>query len=593
MIRAAVYARYSSDNQRPESITDQVASCRRLAAQREFNVLEEHVYSDEARSGAQWDRPGLERLKAAAHARQFEVVLVDDLSRLARDNYLMLTLMAELEFAGVRVVSVADGLDTQNAEATLGIQIRGIFNELALRDLKQKTLRGQRGQKERGYFCGEATFGYRSVPVGDTRVDKKGRPRPDGYRMEIDAREAAVVLQIFTMYVNGHGLPGICRKLNETKTPGRYRTSSGWSPSTVTRILGREKYIGKWTWNKTETRRDPRSGRKRHAAKATSEWITVEDEALRIVPQALWDSVQRLRAERHKTWPGAPGQRGFSKAQGTRQEHYPTHLFSGTLQCGVCGAGIGLVAGKKGGYYGCRMRQRHGCSNAVRVQRKLLERVVVAAVQETISTPHAVHAVLRKVEEEVRKQCGDGPEKLRLKEADLGAEERRLSNFVEFVAEGRGSLALAKAIQASETRVEELKVEIASMRAVHESVFRAPPIEWVEDRLRNLRGLLEDHATPSALALRKLLGEVKLEPQYPDIGRPYYVAHTRLGVLDLLDMGACGGPGGGGEAANSGSLVPILSDALGPVNGLGSSCDRSKPVSDPGTHALRWWRRRR
>ena len=57
-------------------------------------------------------------------------MLVDDLSRLARDNYLMLTVLAELQFAGVNVVSVADGLDSHDAEATLGIQIRGIFNEL-------------------------------------------------------------------------------------------------------------------------------------------------------------------------------------------------------------------------------------------------------------------------------------------------------------------------------------------------------------------------------------------------------------------------------------------------------------------------------
>jgi len=65
-------------------------------------------------------------------------------------------------------------------EATLGIRVRGIFNELQLLDLRKKTLRGQLGQKSRGFFVGERTFGYRSVPVGDVRMDKKGRPRPDG-----------------------------------------------------------------------------------------------------------------------------------------------------------------------------------------------------------------------------------------------------------------------------------------------------------------------------------------------------------------------------------------------------------------------------
>ena len=54
------------------------------------------------------------------------MVLVDDFSRLARDNYLMLSVIAELHFEGVRVASVADGLDSEDEEATLGIQIRGI-----------------------------------------------------------------------------------------------------------------------------------------------------------------------------------------------------------------------------------------------------------------------------------------------------------------------------------------------------------------------------------------------------------------------------------------------------------------------------------
>ena len=175
-MRAAIYARYSSENQRPESIDDQVSSCKKLAAQRGFTVDESLIFPDEATSGARSDRKGLAALLAASEAKKFDVVLVDDLSRLARDNYLMLSLMAELHFNGIRVVSVADGLDTGDEEAKLGIQIRGIFNELQLSDLKKKTLRGQMGQKQRGFIVGEATFGYRSTPVGTVRMDKKGRP---------------------------------------------------------------------------------------------------------------------------------------------------------------------------------------------------------------------------------------------------------------------------------------------------------------------------------------------------------------------------------------------------------------------------------
>ena len=165
-MRAAIYARYSSENQRPESIDDQVSACRKLAHERGYVIEDQHIFSDRAASGARKDRQGLGNLLAASECEEFDVVLVDELSRLARDNYLMLSILAELRFNGVQVVSVADGLDTDDEENMLGIQIRGIFNELQLRDLRKKTLRGQLGQKERGFTVGERTFGYKSVPVG-------------------------------------------------------------------------------------------------------------------------------------------------------------------------------------------------------------------------------------------------------------------------------------------------------------------------------------------------------------------------------------------------------------------------------------------
>ena len=72
---AAIYARYSSENQRPESIEDQVTACRRLAGQRGFTIVEEHIYSDQAQSGVRKDRPGLATLLSSAQSGQFQVVL--------------------------------------------------------------------------------------------------------------------------------------------------------------------------------------------------------------------------------------------------------------------------------------------------------------------------------------------------------------------------------------------------------------------------------------------------------------------------------------------------------------------------------------
>ncbi len=71
-MKAAIYARYSSENQRPESITDQVESCRKLAATRGYEISSEHVFSDEASSGSRSDRSGLAALRAAAEQEAFQ-----------------------------------------------------------------------------------------------------------------------------------------------------------------------------------------------------------------------------------------------------------------------------------------------------------------------------------------------------------------------------------------------------------------------------------------------------------------------------------------------------------------------------------------
>jgi DNA invertase Pin-like site-specific DNA recombinase len=233
MMPAAVHARYSSENQRPESIDDQISACRKMAKQRSITISTEQIYSDQAQSGARSDRPALAALMAGAKSGEFDLVLVDDLSRLARDNPLMLSIIAELSFEGIRVISVADGLDSDDEESTLAIQVRGIFNELQLRDPKKKTLRGQIGQNERGFFVGEKTFGYRSVPVGEMRMDKKGRPRPEGYKMEIEPKQAVTILRIFTSYDDGMSLTQIVKTFKEENVPGSIRAAKGWSPATI------------------------------------------------------------------------------------------------------------------------------------------------------------------------------------------------------------------------------------------------------------------------------------------------------------------------------------------------------------------------
>ena len=316
--------------------------------------------------------------------------------------YLMLSVLAELHFeGGAWCPSQMTSTATMRRRLS-GFRFRGIFNELQLRDLKKKTLRGQIGQKRRGFSVGERTYGYKSVPVGTIQMDKKGRPRPEGYKMEVEPREAAQVLRIFKAYADGYSMTRIVRMLNEESIPGRIRASKGWSPATVSRLLDNDKYIGKWVWNKTESRRDTRTGRRRRFQKPELEWIVHEDESLRIVPKDLWDRVRTRRESVRRSFPGGKGRKGFSKEQGSRQTQFPTHLLSGTMTCGECGAAIAQVSGKSGGYYGCLGAAKGACENKMLVRRTLVEKIILTALRERLSSPENVQHVLERVEEEVK-----------------------------------------------------------------------------------------------------------------------------------------------------------------------------------------------
>ena len=534
-MRAAIYARYSSENQRPESIEDQISSCRRFAKENGFNVLKNHIYTDYALSGSRKDRDGLNTLIAACESKEFEVVLIDDLSRLARDNFLMLSVISNLHFEGIRIVSVSDGLDSYDEESKLGIQIRGIFNELHLQDLKKKTLRGLIGQKLRGFSVGEKTFGYRSVPYGEFVIDKKGNPRPEGHKLEIEPREAAIVLRIFNSYNDGCSINRIATMLNEEGILGRNNQKYKWCNSTISRILDNEKYIGKWVWNKTESRRDPSTGRRKRFPKSESEWITNNDDSLRIIPQQLWESVRERRAVSSKAWPKQIGKNGFSKNQGKRGGIYPTHILSGMMTCASCGSTIGQISGKGGGYFGCLGAKRGACDSKILVRRKLVEDLILDEVNKQLASPENFQLVLKKVEDEIRKLCSHVPDQIRVKEAELTKEDRRLTNFIEFIAEGRKSNALSKALEETEKRVNTLQAELNGLRNARDRLFEAPPIEWIEAKLENVKALLEKNFAQSSEALRQLLGTMTLKAVYPDIGKPYFIAHSSINTIALLE----------------------------------------------------------
>ena len=209
MKTTAVYARFSSDNQRKESIDEQVRACKYYAQQTgQYDIIK--IYSDEALSGFKHThkREGFLQLMEDARAHKFEAVMVYELSRFSRNGTDTITYTEELERLGIEFVSVRERLD-QTPEGRMMMYVITGMNEYYSRNLAIEVMRGL---KENAYNA-KHTGGL--PPLGYD-IDK------DGHYI-INPVEAAAVRLIFDMYLSGSGYTVICDELNDRG----YRTKRG------------------------------------------------------------------------------------------------------------------------------------------------------------------------------------------------------------------------------------------------------------------------------------------------------------------------------------------------------------------------------
>jgi DNA invertase Pin-like site-specific DNA recombinase len=191
MPKVALYARYSTDNQSVVSIEDQFRICQEHAGRERWQVV--GTYHDAAISGASVIlRPGVQSLLQDAQRGRFDIVLAEALDRVSRDQADVATLFKHLRFAGVQIVTLAEGEISE-----LHVGLKGTMNALFLKDLAAKTHRGLRGRVEKGKAGGGLCYGYDVVK----RTDSEGEP-VRGER-KINEAEAVVVRRIFREFAAG------------------------------------------------------------------------------------------------------------------------------------------------------------------------------------------------------------------------------------------------------------------------------------------------------------------------------------------------------------------------------------------------------
>ena len=246
--------------------------------------------------------------------RRFDVVLAESLDRFSRDQEDTAGLFKRLTFAGVNIVTLAEGDITH-----LHIGFKGTMNALFLKDLAEKTHRGLRGRIEDGKSAGGLCYGYRVVKT------LSGGNVTTGER-EIEPAEAAIVERIFRDFIAGISPKQIAKNLNREGIAGPF--GGPWSPSTIygnakrgTGILNNELYVGRLVWNRLRYVKNPDTGKRVSRLNPEAEWMRKE------VPQ-LRDRVRRARGRPRKQRQelGRHAVRTAGNPVGARR---PQYLFSG------------------------------------------------------------------------------------------------------------------------------------------------------------------------------------------------------------------------------------------------------------------------
>ncbi len=496
-MRAAIYARYSTDLQSDASIEDQHRLCLRLISGNGWQEAE--TYSDRGLSGASHLRPGYQRLLEDARRNMFDVVVAEGLDRISRDQEHIAAFFKQMRFQGIPIVTVAEGEISE-----LHIGLKGTMSSLFLKDLAQKTHRGLEGRVRKGKSAGGITYGYDVV----RDMDADGSVTTGERR--INESQAQIVQRIFQDYNLGLSPRNIAAHLNNEGIPGPRGT---WGASTIygnhqrgTGILNNELYIGRLVWNRQRFVKDPDSGKRQARPNPPEDWVIEDVSDLRIVSDDLWNAV-KARQEQTRNVAISDGIRKLGRTKRAQ------HLFSGMLTCGCCGGGI-IQVGKQ--YYGCSTHKNKGtCDNRLTIKRSELEDRVLSGLKEQLLHPDLIAEFTNAYQEEYNRLAGSIQQERINATRDLAQVERKIAHLIDAISDGMFHASMKEKLTALEARKSELQDTINSASNEPPVLLHPGLSDLYREQVANLTTALRDPSSQAEAIsiIRGLLSEIRLIPE--------------------------------------------------------------------------------
>jgi site-specific DNA recombinase len=536
---AVAYARYSSQLQRAASIEDQLRLCRARIEQEGWHDL--GAYIDRAVSGASTLRPAYQRLLEDARRGKFDVVVAEALDRLSRDQEDVAGLFKRLSFAGIRLVTLAEGEITE-----LHVGLKGTMNALFLKDLADKTRRGLEGRVRQGRSGGGNSFGY------DVVRERNANGEPIYGGRKINEAEAGTVRRVFSEFAAGKSPRRIAVALNREGVHGP--RGGQWDASTIngnaargTGVLNNQLYVGRLVWNRLRYIKDPASGKRISRLNEPDRWIVQQVRELQIVPLDLWDAVKaRQLALKRNTRPDLAEKPYWAQQR-------PRFLITGLAKCGACGASYVKINAR---LFGCAAARNRGtCGNRLNIRLDMLEDIILDGLRSRLMRPDLFKAFCEEFHREVNRLRTEQNGAAEAKRAELDRIQRRIRRIVELITEDDAPLrALKQELVTLEARQLTLQQDVAASEApaplIHPNLA-----EIYRQRVERLHEALKDPTTRDEAfePIRSLIEEIRL---IPEDGR--LRIELRGELAGILALSAAGKKPGGFSAARLAKQIKLV-----------------------------------
>ena len=408
-MKAVIYARYSSDSQREESIEGQIWECTAFAEKNGITILRHYI--DRAYSAKTDNRPDFQEMIKDSGKKLFDMVIVWKLDRFARNRYDSARHKAQLKRNGVKVVSATEVI-SEGAEGIILESVLEGYAEYYSADLSEKVIRGR---KENALKC---KFNGGTLPIGYV-IDEE-------QHFQIDPLTAPFVLDVFKKYDKGATMKELRDWLNDSGV--RNTRGQPLNFNSIQHMLSNRRYIGEYKY------RD----------------IIIPDGIPAIVPEDLFDRVQEKLAQNRK----APA----------RHKAEDDYLLTTKLFCGYCGAYLCGESGKSRNgtihhYYKCVSvkKKRTDCKKKP-VRKQWLKDLVVNEVMKVVMDDQAIEAIVSMVMDLQDRENTSLP----LYEHQLQEAQRGIDNLLNAIQQGILTKSTKTRLEELEAAKEDLEIKIAN-----------------------------------------------------------------------------------------------------------------------------------